>query len=250
MGIFLKFIKNFFEKKNQNSKDFLDKQVKWYNDLDSISTFDCIIPTKNLIFCHIQEKLKELIKKIHETIYPFILVYNNNIDDLIGIVYEKDIIYSLVNNNKKDGCDFLFSKLEFSPYTMGINDAIEHMYENSISDLIIVDSKGITLGLLNINSIINFLYGYKKYKLFFDENIQNNSIKIESTILLKHIPEDWQIQEFQECYKSGTRTLGGFLCYYTGEVLSKGMEISIDKLTFKILESNDKFIKTILMTKK
>jgi putative hemolysin len=250
MGIFLKFIKSIFEKKNKNSQHITKEEIKWYRDLDNLTTFDCIIPTKNLIFCHIQDPLEELIKKIQESIYPFILVYNNNIDDLIGIVYQKDLIQRLIHNNKKDGCDFLFSSLEFSPYTMGIDNAIEYMYENNITDLIIVDSKGGTLGLLNTNSIIEFLYGYKKYKLFFQENVKNNSIKIDGTILLKHIPEEWQIPEFQECYKSGTRTLGGFLGYYTGEVLCKGMEITINNLTLKVLESDDKFIKTILLYKK
>lgn len=249
MSIFLNFFSNIF-KTNNNFKQNINQTHEWYIDFNNLKTFDCIIPTKNLNFCHIQDNLSTLISTIEKSIHKCILIYDNNTDNLIGIVYESDIINTLVYKNKKDGCDFTFSHIEFSPYTMDVNEALNYMYENNIKDLIIVDSKGVTLGLFNIQSVINFLYDYEKYKKYFIVNENNNSIKIDATILLKHIPENWQIKEFYDCYKSGTRTLGGFLGYYTGEILRTNTEITINILTFKVIESDDKFIKTIEMIKK
>ncbi len=231
---------------NENNK------VNWNNNLKEITVFDCMMPTKNLMFSNVQNTFEQLVEKIQnnlDTDNNYILIYDNNFDDLIGIVYESDIIKQFVTKEKKDGCDFLFSDIHFVPYIMDLNLAMNYMHSKNTSLLVVVDSKGVTLGTLSKYSVVDFLYTYEKIAEYFVKNIKNNSIEIDSTVLLKHIPEDWQITEFYECYKTGTRTIGGFLGYYTGEILTINEEIKIKDLLFKVIDGDDKFIKKILITK-
>jgi CBS domain containing-hemolysin-like protein len=255
MHILSSLKKIFFKNRPIKINEILETEnnkINWNNNLIEITVFDCMVPTKDLIFASVQNTFSQLVDKIqinNDLNDSYILIYNNNFDDLIGIVYESDIIKQFVTKEKKDGCDFLFSDIHFVPYIMDLNLAMNYMHSKNSNLLVVVDSKGVTLGTLSKNSIIDFLYTYEKIAEYFNKNINNNSIEIDGTVLLKHIPEDWQITEFYECYKTGTRTIGGFLGYYSGEILSVNKEIKIKDFSFKVLEGDEKFIKKILITK-
>lgn len=242
------FFKHHFLEPYENLEEN-KKKTTWNNNLNEITVFDCMSPTKDLLFSNVQNTFEQLVEKIQQSNNNYVLIYNNNFDDLIGIVYESDIIKQFVTKKKKEGCDFLFSDIHFVPYIMDLNLAMNYMHTKNTNILVVVDSKGVTLGTLSKNSIIDFLYNYEKIAEYFVKNIKDNSIEVDGTVLLKHIPEDWQINEFYECYKTGTRTIGGFLSYYTGEILPVNKEVLIKYLNFKVLDGDEKFIKRILITK-
>lgn len=255
MNIISSLKKIFFKDHPPELNENLEKEnnkITWNNNLNEITVFDCMVPTKDLLFSNVHNTFQQLVEKIQSNNQPYnnyILIYNNNFDDLIGVVYETDIIRQFVTKEKKDGCDFLFSDIHFVPYIMDLNLAMNYMHAKNTNLLVVVDSKGVTLGTLSKDSIIDFLYTYEEIAEYFLKNTRNNSIIINGTVLLKHIPEDWQINEFYECYKTGTRTISGFLGYYSGEILEVDSEIKIKSLTFKVLEGDEKFIKKILITK-
>ena len=254
MNILSSLKKIFFKHHTIESNEILDKihnQNNWNNNLNEITVFDCMIPTKDLIFSNVKHTFNQLVEKIqnNNNNINYIIIYDNNFDDLIGIVYESDIIQHFCSKEKKDGCDFLFSDIHFVPYIMDLNLAMNYMHSKSTNLLVVVDSKGVTLGTLSKNSIIDFLYNYEKVTEYFVKNLKDHSIEIDATILLKHIPEEWQIQEFYKCYKTGTRTIGGFLGYYSGEILTINKEIKIRNFIFKVIDGDEKFIKKILIIK-
>lgn len=217
---------------------------------DDITVYDCMIPNKELCFVHIQTSFPELLTKMQNSKNPYyVFVYDNTSDDLIGIVYEKDIITTFQQEKKKDGCDFYFSNIFFAPYVMDISTAVKLLHKKNTNLLVVVDNRGGTLGIVTKASIIDFVYGYETNKEYFLKNAQDNNIIVEGTLLLKHIPDNWYIEEFHQCYKSGTRTIAGFLGYYTGMVLQVDSIITINYMQFKILEGNEKVVNKILMTK-
>lgn len=244
-------LKKIFFSKNEkcnNVKDSMDFSSDQEEIIDNeISVYDCIIPNKELCFVSIKSSFENLISQMEEKEASCAFIYDNHSDDLVGIVYEKDIIATL-HHNKKDGCEFVFSDILFVPYVMNVFNAVETMNEKHTTTLVVVDNRGITLGIVTKASIIDFVYGYKSTIEYFKKNNHNNSITVDGSMLLKHIPKDWYINAFYDCYKTGTRTIGGFLGYHTGAVLSVGTEITVDHLKFKILEGDEKVIKTILIT--
>jgi len=217
---------------------------------EEITIYDCMIPHKELCFVHVQTTFSELLMKMQNSKNPYyVFVYDNSSDDLIGIVYEKDIITTFQQEKKKDGCDFYFSNIFFAPYVMDVSTAVKLLHKNITNLLVVVDNRGGTLGIVTKGSNIDFVYGYETNKEYFLKNAQGNNITVEGTLLLKHIPDTWYIEEFHQCYKSGTRTIAGFLGYYTGMVLQVDTIITVNHMQFKILEGNEKVINKILMTK-
>jgi putative hemolysin len=230
-------LKKIFNLKNNNSSDKESSQN--CNGVNSsqeqFSVFDCIVPTTGLCFSSIQSSFEDLINKMEEKKKSYLLIYDQNPDDLVGIVYEKDIITTFKTQEKKDGCDFIFSPITFVPYVMEVTAALKIMHKKNTHLLVVVDNRGSTLGVLTKNSIVDFAYGFDYTKDYFDENIKDGTILLSGSLLLKHIPEDWYIKEFHECYKTGTRTIGGFLGYYSGMVLKVASEVTVNNLHFKIL---------------
>lgn len=217
---------------------------------EEISVYDCMIPTIDLCFVHIQISFDNLLVKMQEKDLSYALVYDQGSDDLIGVVEEKDIIACLRTDERKDGCEFLFSPINFVPYVMDINNALKTMNARKNNMLVVVDNRGSTLGIITKASIVDFIYGYEFTNEYFQKHLQqNNSIEVDGSLLIRHIPQDWYLKEFYACYKSGTRTIGGFLGYHTGMVLKKGAQVIIGNIQFCIVEGDDKVVNRILMTK-
>lgn len=230
---------------------------KYYGEM---SVYDCMIPLKNLLVVDITVSFDELLKEMgydfkdedadDQNPSKFALVYHNNTDKMVGVVYSKDVIFRLSNlKSKKDGCDFLFSPLVYAPFIMNIKNAIELMDNKKTPVLLVVNNKGGTLGIVNKESIIDFVYNYETVKDYFEKHSKDGQIVVDGSLLLKHIPQEWFLNVFEDCYKAGTRTIGGFLGYYTGVIPALNSETIIDNFSFKILEGNERYIKTILISK-
>ena len=122
--------KIFCRNSDKENKKIIDKK-NWNNNLNEICVFDCMTPTKDLLLINVKSTFQELIREIQIKNQFFALLYNNNSDDLVGVIYESDIIQQFVTNNKKDGCDFLFSDIFFVPYVMDINLAVKNMFDKN-----------------------------------------------------------------------------------------------------------------------
>jgi putative hemolysin len=244
-----KFFQNLFLKtKQENSTTSSDKQE--INTNEDVSVYDCMIPSKNLYFVHIQTPYEELLENICEKNISHIFVYDQNSDDLVGIVNQYDIINTIYRKEKKDGCDFLFSNIHYVSYMTSIQNALHSLYEKNTNVLIVVDNRGSTLGVFTKEALVDFVHGYEQtLKLFENTHKNKNSIIVKGDLLLRHIPIDWHIPEFQKCYKNGTRTIGGFLGYHSGIILKVNNEITINHLSFTIIEATEKVIYKILIKK-
>lgn len=263
MGSIIKFIKKFFFSDKKTNHHPAEEQGnynnKQYKEID-FNIHDCMVPLKDVVLVDIKSSFQELLKAMKYDFHKnldadeqqpaeFALIYHEYTDDIIGIVYSKDLIFRIGMDIKKDGCDFFFSSVVFASMNTSIENAMNLMNKKSTPILLVVDNKGITLGVATKESFVDFAYNYEIVHKYFEEYNQDNKITVDGTLLLKHIPTDWYIKEFDSCYASGTRTIGGFLGYYTGVIPKQDEEITVNKLTFKVLEGNERFVKTILITR-
>ncbi|OED45520.1 hypothetical protein AB836_01335 [Rickettsiales bacterium (ex Bugula neritina AB1)] len=219
---------NIFTKSSKDSSYMLNSFITSLKDMNYINYKDIDI--------------NNLKKKIYYEISSCYLLYEDSIENIIGIITYQDLVNYIFNNKSKNKT-FKTSKFLFLPYMADINDVLQQMLTEEIKFIIAIDTRGNPLGFFEKYNIIN----YFEKSILLQEKFKDNTVKISGGTLIEHIP--WKILEFQVCYKLGIRTIGGFLSYYTGYVPSVNEVIKIDNLEFQILEATDRKINLISIKK-
>ena len=125
---------------------------------------EIMIHRTNIVAVNIDMTIAEVVEKMtKDTRYSRIPVYDENIDDIKGIVYLKDILLSNKNWNTK--IKNLVKDAYFVPETKLVNELFEEMRKNKKQIAIVIDEHGGTAGLVTMEDILEEIVGdiYDEY---------------------------------------------------------------------------------------
>lgn len=185
--------------------------------------------------------------------YP---VYENDINNIIGILHLKDFIraYSDTQNHDKQICeveDLLYAP-EFIPETRNINDLFKMMQTDKIHMAIVVDEYGQTSGLVTMEDIIEEIMGNIQDEHDEEEEMikrsEDNTYIVDGMSLLEDLEEELSIR-----FESEYNTINGFLTSRLGKIPSAenvGFTVEYRDYIFKALEVGNRVFESICITKK
>jgi len=194
------------------------------------------------------ETFEEIMPKIIEKGYSRIPVYHENIDNITGVLFIKDLIPYI---NKKD---FDWKPLVREPFFVPENKKLDDLlkdFQSMKSHLaIVVDEYGGTSGLISLEDVIEEIVGDISDE-FDDEEINytkinNNTFLFEGKINLKDFYRITETDEnkFEE-NKGEAETLAGFILELLGNFPKKGTKIEFENVSFTIESVDKKRIKQI-----
>jgi len=195
---------------------------------------------------------EEIIPEIIQNGYSRIPVYRENIDNIIGILYVKDLL-PYIEEHK-----FEWTKLLREPYFVPENKKLDDLlndFKNKKNHLaIVVDEYGGTSGLISLEDIIEEIVGdisdeFDDEDLVFSKLDENNFI-FEGKTPLKDFYRIIKLEDpeaFEE-QKGEAETLAGFLLEISAGFPKKNDEIFFLNYTFTIEAVDDKRIKQIKLS--
>lgn len=194
---------------------------------------------------------KEVITEIVRMGYSRIPVYNESLDDITGIIYIKDLLSHLGN----DDFDWLTVKRKafFVPENKKLDDLLSEFQEMKIHLAVVVDEYGGTCGIITLEDIIEEIVGNINDE-FDDEDviysqIDKDTYVFEGKTVLKDFYRIMQLTDEEELIfeeKEGeAETLAGFLLEIAGDFPQKGVPIVFENYQFTVQEFDKKRIKQI-----
>ena len=214
-------------------------------------TVHVMCPRTDLFALSDEESFEEVIKKIVKNGRSRIPVYHDNIDEIIGILYTKDLLPHL---NKKT---FQWKKILRPPYYIPENkkldDLLKEFQEMKNHLAIVVDEYGGTSGIVTLEDVIEEIVGDISDE--FDDNdltyskIDSNNYVFEGKIALKDFYKILKIDEtnFEE-HKGEAETLAGFVLEINEKFPKINDIVTFDNYTFKIEVLDNKRIKQVKVT--
>jgi putative hemolysin len=206
---------------------------------------EIMTPRVDLAVLPINTTLEEARKKTVLCGHSRIPVYEKEIDQVIGILYAKDLL-RLENGNQVSLREIIRPAL-FVPETTPLNILLQQFRKEKNHIAIVVDEYGVTVGIITIEDVLEEIVGdiqdeYDKEPPMYEIN-QDGTITANAKIYLDDLEEILQYV-FPE---KEVETLGGFVSTLMGTVPSKGEILIHDHLTFKILDADKRKIKRILI---
>ena len=199
------------------------------------------------------ETYEEVLSKILTNGYSRNPVYSENIDNIIGVLYAKDLLAHL--NKKTFDWQTLLREPFFVPENKKLDDLLADFRAKKNHLAIVVDEYGGTSGVVTLEDVIEEIVGDINDE-FDDEDVSYSKIDANNYIFegktsIKDFCKilDDEDEEIFEEEKGESETLAGFILEISGKFPKKGTEINFKNYTFTIEALDKKRIKQVKATR-
>lgn len=180
---------------------------------------------------------EEIAQKFSDTRFSRLLVYNENIDDIVGVIHLKDFYKD--NGIIKDDISTIISPPLFIHKFEKIDDLLKQLQQAKSHIAVVVDEYGGTLGIVTMEDILEELVGdiWDEH----DEIVEQFKKLEENTYLVDCATNFEEFCEFFELeVESDSISLGGFIMEQLGRIPTNKDKFSFEHLDFIIEESDSR----------
>ena len=204
---------------------------------------------QDVIDLDFKSSYQEVLKCIVENNYSRIPVYQDNSDNIRGILYIKDLLPHLSKGN-----NFRWQSLIRPPYfvpeTKKIDDLLRDFQENKVHIAIVVDEFGGTSGIVTLEDVLEEIVGEINDEYDEDEKsytrINSNTYVFEGKTLLSDFYKILKLDdEIFEEVEGDADSLAGLLLEIKGDFPKLHEKIDYQNFTFEILEIEERRIARI-----
>ena len=207
---------------------------------------------QNIIDLDIRSSYADVLKCIEDNNYSRIPVYQDNTDNIRGILYIKDLLPHLTKSS-----NFRWQSLIRPPYfvpeTKKIDDLLREFQENKVHIAIVVDEFGGTSGIVTLEDILEEIVGeindeYDEEEKFYSK-LNYNTFVFEGKTLLTDLCRILNVddEEFEEV-EGDADTLAGLLLEIKGDFPSIHEKIDYKNYTFEVMNVEERRISKIKVT--
>jgi len=211
-------------------------------------TSQIMCPRMDVFALSTEEDFTVITEKIIKKGHSRIPIFEENIDNIVGILYTKDLIPHL--SKKTFQWKKIIREAFFVPENKKLDDLLKEFQEMKNHMAIVVDEYGGTSGLITLEDIIEEIVGDISDE--FDQNdlsyskLDDLNYVFEGKITLKDFYKVLQLDEsvFEE-HKSEAETLAGFILEITGKFPKKNDKVTFENYNFTIEAIDKKRIKQV-----
>lgn len=207
---------------------------------------------KDVVDIDIKSPFSKVISSIVDNNYSRIPVYQDNTDNIRGVLYIKDLLPHLTKAS-----NFRWQSLIRPPYfvpeTKKIDDLLREFQDNKVHIAIVVDEFGGTSGIVTLEDILEEIVGeindeYDEEEKFYSK-LNYNTFVFEGKTLLSDFCKILNVddEEFEEV-EGDADSLAGLLLEIKGDFPSMHEKIDYKNYTFEVMQIEERRISKIKVT--
>ena len=223
-------------------------------ELSNTSVEEIATHRTDIVAVPLEATLAEIKEVLMEEKYSRIVVYEDNIDNSVGVFHVKDLVkYILTDSTRLEEGNFhledIMMQPYFVPFSKKTDELIEEMQREKVHMAIVIDEYGGTSGIVTMEDVMEEIVGniFDEYDLEEEEDIcpiDENSYSISGKADLQDVAEQLGIVfEDDEDYD----TLGGYLIGRLGRIPEDDEmpEIAVGGWLFQIKQFEEKRIEKV-----
>ncbi|MBO7133107.1 MAG: HlyC/CorC family transporter [Bacteroidales bacterium] len=215
-------------------------------DFSSIKLRECIIPRNKILAVQVNDSVEDVRKMFVETGHSNLLVYKENVDDIIGYVNIKDIF----KNPQK--LRNIMRQILVVPETMSAKKLFGRLITTNRSIAVVVDEFGSTCGIVTVEDILEEIFG--EFEDEHDLHELSVIVNKDGNYIMSGLED---VETFNEEYgyslteSDEYETIAGYIMYFSGNFPKTGEIVTIvdndETYRFRILEiKGTKIVKVML----
>ena len=228
---------------NVPKKEEVDVEVQMFQnalEFSGVKAREIMIPRTEIVAVDLNETIENLIATFVSSGFSKILIYNENIDDIVGYVHSFDMF------KKPKTIKEVLIPIVTIPETIQINEVLNLLMRKRKSMAVVLDEYGGTSGIVTLEDIVEELFGeiedeHDKDK-FIEEKISDDEYLFSARLEVDYINETYHLNlpESEEY-----ETLSGLILLHTEEIPTQGETISLPPFVFSIEACSQTRIETV-----
>ncbi len=221
----------------QNIFDFTDRKVR-----------QVMIPRNRIVGFDKNSTLSEILQKFNSEGYSRMPVFDSTIDDIVGILYAKDLLKAINETNAQQL--FLLDNIIRKPFFVHedekINTILRLMQKNRVHIAIVIDDFGGTAGLVSIEDILEEIVGEIQ-----DEYDEESPIVIPITDKDFEIIASASIDDANDLLpvkfpkQEEYDTVGGFVYHNLGRIPKQGETMRVGNFELVVTQTSERSIEKV-----
>jgi CBS domain containing-hemolysin-like protein len=199
----------------------------------------CLVPRKEIIGVEIKCTIEQVREKFVDTKLSKLVVYENNIDHILGYVHQLDMFKS------PDSLQSILLPIPAVPESMSATDLISRLTKERKSIAWVVDEFGGTAGVVTMEDVLEEIFGeiHDEYdsEEFVEKRLSENEYIFSGRLELDHLAKKYEL-EFPD---NESETLSGYIINHYETIPQQKERIIIDDYEFDILSVSDTRIEMV-----
>ncbi len=235
-------IEHFF----QQTKEFNDEKKDLNRDLfeaalalPKVKVRECLVPRKEIEGVLLETTIEELRQKFVDTRLSKLLVYDGNIDHILGYVHQLDMFRGATEIRE------LLLPIFAVPESMSAIDLIDKFSKERKSIAWVVDEFGGTSGIVTMEDMLEEIFGEIRDEYDVEE-LEEKKISDTEFILSGRLELDYLVEKYNlEFPENSPETLSGFIIHEYEAIPKLKERIIINDYEFEILHVSDTRIEMV-----
>lgn len=204
---------------------------------------DVMVPRNDMIAIDVDDSREKIIQKVIDEGFSRIPVFKNSIDNIIGVIYSKDII-SAAEHREIIVLHDIIRPAHFIPETKHIGEILKDFQRKHIHLGIVVNEHGGVEGLVTLEDIIEEIVGEIEDEYDVETDKENEKIKVGKRGIYLVNP-NITIEEFNKKFDTDVpaeedeyQTLSGFLQSVTGHIPDLFERIDFKSIVITVMKKS------------
>lgn len=206
-------------------------------------------PRSEIFSLELSTPIEVIRKTFREKRYTRVPVHTGDIDNVLGLLYAKDLLFASEKELEKSGIRGLLRPVYFVPETMPLDRLLAELKAKATHFALVVDEYGSISGLITLEDVLQPLIGH----LGTVKAESRNHVFVEPDTAI--VSGRLAIGEFNDLFSSSIAdelnvTLGGFLTHRMGRIPRPGETYETEDIRFEIRKASKSKIEEVLAKRK
>ena len=228
-------------------EDKVDSEIQIFQnalEFSDVKAREVMIPRTEVIGVEVLTTPRALSERFTETGLSKILVYQDNLDNILGYVHSFELF------KKPEVLSQVLMPVVFIPETMLAKDILQVLTRKRKSIAVVVDEYGGTAGIITVEDIIEELFGEIEDEhdslALVEEELDQNRWRFSARLEVDYLNETYKLDLPES---DQYETLGGLIVHVAEEIPEQGEVIDIEDFTLTILEVSNTKIELVELSR-
>lgn len=230
---------------DEAQKDLINKIF----ELGDSPVTDIMIPRVDMFCLPVDMPVEDMLQAITRARQERVPVYREDRDDIVGILFARDLLNNVWRGRTKDGIEGVLKRPYFVPEQQTINGLLKDFQKNFLQIAIVVDEYGGVSGMVTLERILEHLFEETEAA---EEDGCNGCEKIDERTLI--VPGHMTVEQCNKLLHADLPqedfdTIGGLVVHLCGKMPQTGEAVHSAGYTFSVLDVGKTRILKVKITK-
>src|SRR5205085_1071324 len=210
-------------------------------ELPKVKIRQCLVPRKEIIGVEVKCTIEQVTEKFIDTKLSKLIVYENNIDNILGYVHQLDMF------KRPESLQSVLLPIPAVPESMSVTDLIGKFTRDRKSIAWVVDEFGGTAGIVTMEDLLEEIFGEIKDE-YDTEDFEEKKLSDDEYIFSGRLELDYLVEKYElELPENESETLSGFIIHEHETIPKVKERIIIGNYELDVMSVSDTRIEMVRM---